>query len=222
MTLRQFIGQVRGTLNSWNLDDYIPNKLIILIGQSYADLFIKQDADNRKLLNSLNNITVYDCFALEDYDFTDCSNLTYQKCKSLKRSVKKLPELYVTNTNFNLIVVTSVDRSVVYTPTNILNYANILNRQFKSKTKYFWIENGYLIIPDSDIEQVAIYAYSKPIGLIDTKNKNNCFNYLDQEFKIPSYLVANVIKYTLQDLANYNKRMIKDENSNLNTNIKSA
>ena len=61
MTLRQFIGQVRGTLNSWNLD-YISNKLIILIGQSYADLFIKQDADNRKLLNSLNNITVYDCF----------------------------------------------------------------------------------------------------------------------------------------------------------------
>jgi hypothetical protein len=108
-----------------------------------------------------------------------------------------------------MLFVFNLDESVEFKSTTPSNYKNIINRQFPSKTQYYWIDgNNYLIIPNT-IEKVKLKLLAKG----DIKQGINA------ELLTPTWMIADIIKYVIQDVRN-SKTIPMDENPNMNNNIK--
>lgn len=209
MTVKEIISLVKNELNSITLDDrlsgrYIFSKIIV-----YTDIIIKREADSRRLFNSTNLFKKVDCFELKESNIS-CSSISLP-CKSFMKSTIQIPDFY-SSIYGNLLIVSSIDESNRFEQTTPENYKNILNREFKPRTGYYWINNGYLVIPDSLVSNVSL-RYIPKVSI------NNCTG-LEQDLGIPSWLLSDIIRLTVTDIRN-TKSITKDENPDLNSNIKS-
>lgn len=208
MTVREFISSVRNELNTITLDDRISNRFIFSKMISYADIIIKRESDSRRLFNSTNLFKVDNCFELKEEQILNCSSISIPKCKTVMRSKKVLEDFY-SSIYGNLLIVSTLDESNRFEQTTPENYKNILNREFKPKTGYYWINNGYLIIPDSEVEVVKLRYIPK----LSIKSG------LDSDIGIPSWLVADILRMVVTDIRN-TKQIVKDENPDMNSNSK--
>jgi len=209
MTVREIVALVRNELNSITLDDRISNRFIFNKIITYTDIILKRESDTRRLFNSTNLFTRIDCFDLKETS-VECSNIRLPKCKTFMRSVLPLPNFY-SSIYGNLLIIETIDGSNRFEQTTPENYKNISNREFKPKNGYYWINNNYLILPDSEVETVSL-RYIPKITV------NSCTG-LEQEIGIPAWLLSDIIKYTVVDIRN-TKNIVKDENPDLNSNSK--
>lgn len=214
MTIREVIALIRNELNSITLDDRISNRFIFNKVITYTEIILKRESDSRRLFNSTNLFFTVDCFQLKETS-VECSHIKLPKCKTFMRSVLPLPDFY-SSIYGNLLIVETIDGSNRFEQTTPENYKNISNREFKPKNGYYWINNNYLILPDSQVETV----YLRYIPKITTQSlKTFGCNGLDTEIGIPSWLLSDIIKYTVTDIRN-TKSIVKDENPDLNSNSK--
>lgn len=224
-TNRQVISDIIEDLRAKNLDDkvskrYIHNKL-----RDYAALFIKRDSDIRRLLNLSDIWTEVQCVELCEAPLSDCCNEDIPQCNLVMKSVKKLPEVYETIYK-ELIQVFNPLFAKEFKQITPQEYKDIVNREFKDKRiKYFWISNGYLVIPDSLVSVVTLRGvFANPAEAKRMSSSYNdedkCVGILDQPFVCPDYLIPVVKDETLNNLFKFYKRNVLDETPNLNTNIK--
>lgn len=206
--VREFISTIRNELNSITLDGRVSNRYLFSKVIQYADIIIKRESDSRRLFNSTNLFKVEDCFELKETSVVNCSNIALPKCRMVMKSILPLPTFY-SSIYGNLLIVSSVDDSGRFEMTTPENYKNILNREFKPRTGYYWINNGYLVTPDSEIEVVKLRYIPK----LELKNG------LDTELGVPEWLLADILKYVVTDVRN-SFSIIKDEDPNMNVNIK--
>ncbi len=213
MSIREFIATVKHNLNSSSLDTYISNEYIYNVGISISKLLIKRESDTRRLFRNTSNFKYINCIEMEEVPISECTMIAIPNCKRVMRSKVPLPSIF-SSIYGSIMFVFNIDKSKDYIETNPINYKSIVSQEFKSKTKgYFWIENGYLVIPDSQIEVVTIYAlFSTPI---DIEGNNSCGKILDMDFPSIEYLLSSVIDLTTQSLLT-GKQLPPDENSNLN------
>jgi hypothetical protein len=209
-TIREVCSDIINDLKSYNLDDrvsyrYIKNKLF-----DKVSVFIKQDADSKRLLKLSDLWQPIGCIDLEDVAYSECGDIG---CKTLKRSVQKLPDSYQTGYG-NLIKFMTIDYSKEYNVTFPFLYKDITNRPFPSKTKYYWLMNGYLYIPDSDVESVLGF------GMLKESIEGECSKPMDNKFIFPDYILSVAKQETLKELLGSFKQITSDENPNLNNNIK--
>lgn len=215
-TIREFCSTVRGHLNS-SSDDYIPYEMIYWVGINISSLFIKRDADNRKLFKNTSLFKKLECVELEPYE-EGCIQLG--GCSNMMRSVKPLPTFYQSNFG-SLIKVYNLSNDVDYIEISVNKYKNIKNLPFKPrKTKYYWIEDNYLILPDSEVERVNVFGmFTDPTIISDTNLSNNSCSILEQPFPCVDYLIGAVVEATVKQLS-IMKNIPKDETINLNSNEK--
>lgn len=212
MSTREFIASVRNNLNSISNDTYLSSEYIYNIGVSYAKLLIKRESDSRKIFRNTSIFKFIDCIKMKPSSISECSDVDLP-CGNLMISVDKLPEIFISNYG-SLLQVFSVDRSKDYIEANPGGYKNILGQRFKPKNKgYFWIRNGYLVIPDSEVEVVSAMYLSA--GLDNTSGNTNSCKILDQPFPCLDYLVIAVIESTTKHLLT-GKQIPLDENANNN------
>jgi hypothetical protein len=146
-TLRQAISDIVNDLRAYNLDDrfsfrFLANKL-----KGKIETFIKQDSEVRAIFNINEIWKAIPCVELEDADYGVCSEY-YDYCDVLKRSKIKLPDVY-TGRYGNFIKVLNVNNSNEYKQIKSFEYKDIKRREYRNKSiKYFWVEDGYLYIPD--------------------------------------------------------------------------
>lgn len=217
-SIRQVISQVKNKLNAVKLDDRISNKLIYHTLMNYAELLIKRDSDSRKIFKNSGMIVLPEPIELEEIDHTVNSlGIVVPKCKLLKKSINRLPAFFISAYQFPLISVSSIDESTQFDPTTQWYYSQTLNREFRGKKQYFWIEDGYLVIPNEDIDQVKVKGYFS--DYITPSLNNACKTKLDVAWSVPDYLSADIIRLTIEDLL-VSKKIVKDENSDLNNNRK--
>lgn len=217
---RKIISLVREKLGAIRLDDRISNQTILNTLLHFAALLMRRDSENRKLFSNATMIVLPDCIEMEEIDSScNCLGIVIPKCRILKKSVNKLPDFFISNFSQPLIQVSSVDESTQFIPTTSYIYAQSLNREFvRRSNKYFWIEDGYLIIANEDIEAVKVKGYFK--NYIESFEKTGvCKTLLDGVWNVPDYLNADIIQLTKNDLLD-EKKIVKDENSNLDTNSK--
>lgn len=216
---RQIISQVRNKLGGNRLDDRISNRTIISSLLNFAALLIRRDSENRKLFSN-STMIVLDCIEMEEIDSnSNCLGIVVPKCRILKKSIEKLPEFFISNFSQPLIQVSSIDESTQFSPTTSYIYAQSLNREFvKRANKYFWIEDGYLVIPNEDVELLKVKGYFKNYTT-PVESNGVCKTILDGMWNIPDYLTADVVKLATEDLF-IERKIPKDENSDLNTNNK--
>jgi len=217
MTVREDIAQVRKGVNSVNLDVRLTNKFIYNKIQDVAKLIIKREAETRKLYKSTELFTTLSCVNLIKDELKNCSNIYIPNCTQVMRSEFKLPKAYLSNTG-SILNVYSVDRSVQFFQTTPSGFVNISKREFKGKQKYFWIENDYLIIPDSYITQVGVTGLFIDNTIVDVLNGIECSSILESNSTIPDGLRYDVIRTAISEIAGITRRIPEDESPDANAN----
>jgi hypothetical protein len=227
-TNREIISEIRNDMKFKNLDKYVSSRYILSKLEGYASLLIRRENDQLRLWSYSDLWTTIDCFQLEPVVNKDCCGISFNNCEFLMKSINKLPDIHSYKGGLLIREVFSMDRSQKFEFTTPRNYQNILNREFQNKSlKYFWIENNYLYIPNSQIELISV------TGLFKNRNKSlqtsscqedtlfvdSCFSILDEEFLCPDHLISTVKDMTLNSLFN-SERIPRDENSNLDSNVK--
>lgn len=210
MIIREIISLVRNELSTITLDDKISNRYIYSKIISYADIIIKRESDTRRLFNSTNIFTVDECFKLKEHKLANCTTVYIPNCTTVMRSVNKLPTFY-SSIYGNLLLISTLDESNRFEQTTPENYKNISNREFKPRTGYYWINDGYLTIPNSEVEAVKL-------RWVDKKEVNQVKS-LDEKIGIPEWLISDVIRMTVVDIRNM-RSITKDENPDMNLNNK--
>lgn len=220
-TLRSAISDINNELASVDLDSRFSFRFIASKLRGRIETILRQDSTDRNIL-TINEIwKPLHCIALQDADSQTCSSY-YEYCDCLKKSTKKIPSVY-TGKFGNFIKIMVVDRSIEFKQIKPFEYKDIKKREFRSKKiQYFWIEEGYLYIPDCTIEEVIGYGIFKDSQEADYFNGDigPCYLPLDSTLLIPDYILDVAKQAVVSELAQINKRLVQDNNPNLNSNEK--
>lgn len=214
MSIREFISTIKNNLNTIPLDTRLSGEYIYFTAMNIASFLIKRETENRKIFKNTSIFYKLPCVELEEVSVVDCNfNIS---CKTLMRSKKPLPKAFLSNYG-SVIQIFNVMRNKDYKEVSITHYKNISSQKNKARnTKYFWIENDYLYIPDSEVEiLVVIGLFSNPEEVI-AFNEEYCTKLLDFTLPVPDYLLQPVTEMTLKQLS-IRLQIPRDEDSNLNS-----
>ena len=214
MTIREFTSTIQQS-SVEREDDFISDEYIYTIGISISKLLIKRETESRKLFKITSLFQTLPCVEMIPAPESECGPGI--NCSNLQRSKKRIPKTYLTNFG-SLIQVFNVLRNVDYKEVTPTQYKNIKLQKYKSKdTKYFWIDDDYLYIPDSEVEFVIVSMLSPSGSDVEEFNteKASCSGFLDSEFPAPPYMISTILAETLSHVFN-RKRVPSDEDPNLN------
>ena len=216
--LRQIISDIINDLNAVNRDDkpsyrHIANKL-----RDKAQYFLKQDADLRKIFKMNDLWKPINCIEFEDVDLLTCP--WYLKdCSTIKKSKEKIPDTFETNYD-NTIILSKLKGNAPFKQIKPFQYTEYASNKF-SKGKLFWIEDGYIYMPDSSIKFAKAYGIFKDTTQVDKLNGVEvCISPLDSEFSFPDYIITIAKQEVLKELLGSNKQIVADNNADLNTTTK--
>jgi hypothetical protein len=142
------------------------------------------------------------------------------------KSIKKLPEGLFGKNGSGIISVTNVEESASYDYITPTMFINLQKRKKYSRdiTRYFYIKDGYLYLPNSTNELVEVRMIT-----MDTKGAEevssciecNCKSTWEYNFICPDRFLDLVLRDTLQEVGSIYRTSIKDENPNMDSNQKS-
>ena len=217
-TYRQVISDIINDLNALSIDDKFSYRFLYSKFIGRLESIIRQDSSDRGILN-LSSIW-YPIKKIEMVDYKKSNNnLNCDVYTDLMVSCDKLPKTF-SGKNGDLIKILNINNSAEYKQTKSFLYKDIRNREFlNKKIKYFWIEEGYLFIPDSNVEEVRGYGMFKNSKEVDLINgdSDKCFKILDSLVLAPDYIIDISKRDVVNELRNVNKTIVKDENPDQNS-----
>lgn len=230
MTVREITSEIQNDLRTVNHDEWLSRRFIFNKLKSLVSYYTRQE-ELWKLFKDESIFILVDCILMEEKPLVDCCNINILTCNQVMRSMKKLPELLLTMYG-NIIKVYNIEGEE-YRRTTLSQYRNTLKGEFNSKQKFFWIQNDYIVILNSQVEVVSIWGLfsdkskaKKMNECLDESSdyndilKSNCDSLLDEEFVCLKHLEAIVKEKALTSLLNSIRRINNDNNLNTNTNIK--
>jgi hypothetical protein len=209
ITVKQACSDIINSLNAYNLDDKLSYRFVKNLLFDKAAVFVKQDSVYRSIFKLNNLWKPIDCVEFEDGSLTDCYK---DGCTSLKVSTIKIPDTYQTSYGYALKVF-NVNYSKEFNLIQPQLYRDIKNRPFPTNNGYFWIQDGYIYIPDSDIEVGIVLGMFKEDALL---KDCECPKPLDSTFAFPDYIVTIAKQEVLKELLGGNKQISKDDIPDLN------
>lgn len=218
MNNSNLVSRIQSLLKGTSKDGRIPRRLILKTAESKAKFLISQKLNDRSLYREQNLYQTVSCIELIDQDIIKCPIIEFKSCRNLKRSKLKLPELIHSKYGSSLKEVTSIDGQYSFEPITPSQYRLNKKRTFKTKTDYFYIQDGYLYLPDSEVEMVEIVILTTDLYELEqcsSCSKNKCKSAWDFEFICPDKLLEAVIQETIKELS-LNKQIREDGNPNLN------
>jgi hypothetical protein len=222
-TVSEVISDVRNDLNRVNLDGYLPSKYLHSRLLGVAKLFMKREADDRRLYLYPDIWVTINDLEMGETNLIGCSDLAIPYCTKIMKSSVKLPEIYTTRYGY-LLNISSVDYGKNYTQTTPKDYIKIKSRKYQNPNlRYFWIYNNHLVIPEAMVKSVTLRAIfcDKAQGLrIEGCNQPECIKTLEQAFTVPGHLLDNVKDFTVKSIAGVKDKIQPDEYPNLNLNRK--
>lgn len=207
-TIRQVCSDIINGLSAKNIDDRISYRFIRNKLMDAATYFIKQDVEMRKLFKLSNLWKEMGCYDLVEVPYSECAPLG---CKTLMKSIKQIPEVYETGYGY-AVKVFNVDFSKEFKLIQSYEYKDISQRRFKSNNGYFWINDGYIYIPDQTLEVVI------PLGMVKEDSilkDSECPKPLDSEFAFPEYIIKIAKDDVTKELL-VGRQLPEDQNPNLN------
>jgi hypothetical protein len=220
-TVRSAVSDINNELASVDLDSRFSYRFIASKLRGRIENILRQDSTDRNILTISEIWKPLRCIQLEDADSISCSSY-YEYCDCLKKSIKKIPSVY-TGKYGNFIKIMVLDRSIEFKQIRPFEYKDIKRREFRSKkVQYFWIEEGYMYVPDCTIEEVIGYGIFKDSQEADLFNGDvsACYLPLDSTLLVPDYILDVAKQAVVGELAQINKRLVQDNNPNLNSNEK--
>lgn len=214
-TLRELCSDIQDELKANNIDDRYSFRFLISRIKDKIRNFIKQDADNRRILKLTELWHTFPIIHMEEVSYINY-NIDIPDMRMLMKSKTKLSKTFSTNYG-DLLKVFTISGDIEYRLTTKVNYKDILNLEFRNKSiKYYWVEDDYIYIPDSKVEELKLIGLPENPTDLDC---DPCARPLDAILSFPSYLIDIVKKDILNELLN-SKRVAEDANPNLNPNVK--
>lgn len=220
-TLRKVVSDIATDLRATNLDDRFSFRFLASKFTGRAETILKQDIQDRNLL-LINEIwKPLRCIELQDSSFDVC-NILYEGEEILKKSKKKIPLTYATKYG-NLLKIFNLNTTLEYKEIKPSQYKEIINREFvNKKTKYYWIIDGYIYIPDASTEEVkglGVFVDSQEADFFNG-DINCCYKPLDSIVTLPKYIIDIAKQDVVNNLIKTNRAITPDENPDLNVNKK--
>lgn len=214
----EIVSQIINDLRALDIDSRVSPRYVLAKARNNASLFIKRENDQLRLWNYIDLWTTVDCVEMIPADARECCNIKIDRCKFFMKSKKKIPNLFSYKNGPLIRDVMSMDGNTIYYQTTPQTYKDILNREFIDKRlRYFWMENGYIIIPDSQVQMISLTGFfqdnyeAKKLNSCNTDEEDTCPDPLEQEFTCPPHLIQIVLEATITNLFNFYKRNIVDE-----------
>ena len=226
MTYGELISEIVNSFNSTKKDMRIPKRYILNTFKKNAEFIMSQKLRDRSLYREEDLFTWLNCVELRKEDIISCPIIEFKTCKRLMRTKKKLPKILSSIFGYAILLVTTIDGEYEYKVKTLSSY-NMLKRRpnfGKFKGKYTYIKDGYLYIPDSDVEVVNILLLtldedSEEMSECSDSNLK-CKSIWDRDIKVADKILTPIIQQTVQEVSlRFNIPI--DENSNLDVNIKS-
>ena len=222
----EVISRVVNAVRGITKDEHISKRYVLNVLQTKARLSMLSRLATNELLKVDGLVSTIKCLKLTPIPKFKCDILEFKLCNSLMRSEKKLPEIMGGKHGLLILSVSSVNGEHTFTYTSPSKYKNDKNRSFSKfiKNGVFYVEDGYLYIPDSEVEAVNVTLIglnkSELDELSECGEKTGCISVYDAEFICPDKLIDLVITDAINEILTSWKRIPIDENPNLNENIK--
>jgi hypothetical protein len=141
------------------------------------------------------------------------------------KSCEKIPEGLFGKNGSSIISIISLDAGKEYNYITPRKYTDLKKRKYRSKNSgYYYIQDGYLFLPDSKNELVDITMIlldkDEADAVSECSNKVNCKSKLDSEFVCPDRFLDLVVRDTIQELGTFYRTSVQDENPNMDVNQK--
>lgn len=220
MTTKDLVSRIQTLLKGTSKDGRISRRLILKTAESKAKFLISQKLNDRSLYREQNLYQTISCVELIEQDLIKCPIIEFKSCRNLKRSKLKLPELIHSKYGNSLKEVISIDGQYSFEPITPTQYRLNKNRTLQLKKDYFYVQDNYLYLPDSDIEMVELVILTTDLYELEqcsSCSKNKCKSAWDFEFICPDKLLEVVIQETIKELS-LNRQIREDVNPNLNEN----
>lgn len=229
MTNREIIASVRKGINESSADSTYTNKFIYSKIKEQGKWLIVREARSGKLYKGTSIFQTAKCIPVIKVPATSCCTLT--TCCKLYRTRNRIDELWEDINGPIVKFISSIDGSTRWTYISALDWQrkndnpyNKLNKHRKSKELanygYVFFEDGYFWFPERGPKKVNIQGYY--VNDISGRYACDgipgpCVKFLDGEFLVPDYLVAELVSKTLQELTG-TKRIPEDVNVNKDPN----
>lgn len=226
--ISRVVNGVRGTTK----DDHISQRYILNVAEAKARFLMTNSMHFSELIKITSLHKTIRCIKLKPVETKKCGILEFANCKNLMRSVNKLDKLIEAKYGSLILYGITVTGEIIR-PTTLSAYSNKGQRSFASAdtTKSFYISDGYVYLPDSEIELIdlVVIGFSdKDINSMSScdddkkpEDRAECESVLDQEFGCPDKLLDLAVKETINEIVSTWRQIQEDENPNMDSNIRS-
>ena len=201
-TIGESISRVRGILKAVNEDAFLTDRFLYSIISKYAKVIIQRQQNEKKLMSHDDLFEILSFVELKDVNTieADCAPIK-TKC-TIKRTESKLPKMFTGKKGPIIRKIYSIDGSITFIKTTPGQYVELTNStNFKyNKTHYYWFRDGYLYLPNNDIEAIMVDALWDDLldGFCKLETED-CTAMQDRPFPLPEYLFAEVESMTQQE-----------------------
>lgn len=225
----EIVSRVINGMNAIAKDTHISKRWILSILRSKAASYIAQKWVEGTLFDDEALFAHINCVEMIQIHSIDCCVAEFRMCQTLMRSKHRIPGLIITRNGPTILSVTNADRSIYFTKINPRTYINTKKRKYADKEKYvYYYQDGYIWIPDTHIELINVDAITlkkeealKLSACAEEDKSLGCPNVWEDEFICPDKLREYIVKETIQEVS-LRMQIPRDENPNLDSNIKSA
>lgn len=225
----EIVSRVINGMNSIAKDTHISRRWILSILRSKSASYMAQKWVEGTLFDDESLFAHIDCVEMIRIHSIDCCIAEFRMCSTLMRSKHRIPGLIITRSGPAILSVTNADRSIYFTKINPRTYINTKKRKYADKEKYvYYYQDGYIWIPDTHIELINVDAITLKkeealkLSACSEEDKDlGCPNVWEDEFICPDKLREYIVKETIQEVS-LRIQIPRDENPNLDSNIKSA
>jgi hypothetical protein len=214
----EITSRILNALKTLTKDGRVSRRYVLKVAQEKAKFLISQKLGENSLYREENLRTTLDCFELQKIDTVKCPIIEFRTSSSVMRSKKKLPELIHSKYGSSIKEVTSIDGAFILKPTTPHQYRLNKSRKTDSKEIYFYVKDGYLYLPDSEVKLVQLSLIT--LDLYDLQECSECSDKpcksaWEYEFICSDKLLEVVIQETLKEVIT-TKQVQSDQNPNLN------
>lgn len=224
-TYNELVSRVQNTLNQVAKDTFIPRRFILHILKSKIAFYTAQKLYDRSIFRDTNSYKWIECIRMKEESGVKCG-VDLQKCETVSKSVKKLPELMWGKYGPSILMVTNIDGSKEYQVVSPLYYNSIKKKstfsKFKGRYAIIYPDN-HLYIPDSSVKVVNVLLLTFDEKCVDSSDcegsEMKCSNYWDTDIEVPDKLSEAIIQETIKEVS-MRIQIPLDANENSNPNIK--
>jgi hypothetical protein len=201
-TIGESIARVRGILKGSNEDSFLTDRFVYSIISKYAKVILRRQQNQKKLMGHDELFEMLTFVDLIDVDKIEADCAPLKSGCTIKRTAKKLPKLFNGSRGPMIRKVYSIDGSYDFESTSPAAYIAISNStNFKyNKQKYYWFRNGYLYLPDTEVEAIMIEGlWEDTLDGFCSTDEEDCTPMQDKTFPLPEYLFAEVEQMAEQE-----------------------